>query len=100
MCSVAAVGGPQVPEQPLFGDALGNPPHDAFLHPAEERLRLFDDAFMPGALGFLQLLVEFLPQPDEEPCARLFRLIVVRRLVVALKGVARDRNEVNVQGLL
>ncbi len=46
----------QVPQQPLLGDALGDPAHAALLHAAEKGLRLFDRLLVPRALGVLQLL--------------------------------------------
>jgi hypothetical protein len=89
--------GPQVPEQPLFRDALGNPPHHTLMHAAEKRLRLLDDRLVPRLFGLLQLFVEPVAEPREEArTGRLFCVFLVSRLVVGLEGVVRDRDEVNV----
>ena len=90
------VGLAQVPQQALLGDALGDPAQAALLHPAEERLRLFDRLLVPRVLGFLQLLVEPRAHPREEapPFNRLVCLVLLRGLVVALVTIGADGNQV------
>src|SRR6185436_2101075 len=63
-----------------------------------ERRRLFDRFLMSSLLRFLQLLVELRAHPREEAPAvdRLFRLVLLRGLVIALVTIGADGNQVDI----
>jgi hypothetical protein len=90
---------PEMPEQPLFGDALGDEAHGARLRATRPRLRVRPLLRIPSfPFRFGQHFLEAKPHPAKEPLSRTIVRIVGRigELAIRFVSARAHGNEVHV----